>query len=478
MSAFNRMEPVYQTGIQTSYLKTSKMKLHHKPALLALICGLLITASCKKSFFTDVNTNPNALPTVTPDLLLPTVEAALAYTQGGDISRYSALLTQQMFGANSQSQQYYQYNFNPGNFDNLWPDYYTSTLENDYAMIQIADAGGYTRYGGIGRILMAYGLQAGVDLWGDLPYSQAFKGDAANANLHPAYDKAKGLYDTIVSLINVGTAMLQASNAGALVPSTNDVIYKGDASKWIKFGHAIKARLALHQSKGSASMATAALAEIAQSFTGSGDNAQYIFGTQQTAANTWYQFYRDRPGDENFVSSTLAANLLANNDPRYGPFDLDSTDASGNAFSFYNKINSPVEFITYDELLYMSAEATLRSGGSIANAQTLLRAAITANMRKLGIAQTSIDAYILANGTLPGTTDAAIAKTASEEFIALFLNPEAWTLWRRTGMPVLTSVSGNAIPRRLLYPQSEINYNGANVPQNITLLSPKIFWDN
>jgi hypothetical protein len=60
----------------------------------------------------------------------------------------------------------------------------------------------------------------------------------------------------------------------------------------------------------------------------------------------------------------------------------------------------------------------------------------------------------------------------------LFLNPEAWTLWRRTGSPVLTSISGNPIPRRLLYPQSEINYNGANVPQNVTLNSPKVFWDN
>ena len=95
------------------------MKLPYKPVSLLLICGLMLAASCKKSFYTDQNVNPNALPTVTPDLLLPTVEAALGYTQGGDISRYSALLTQQMYGANSQSQEYYNYNFNPGTFDNL-----------------------------------------------------------------------------------------------------------------------------------------------------------------------------------------------------------------------------------------------------------------------------------------------------------------------------------------------------------------------
>lgn len=454
------------------------MKLPYKPVSLLLICGLMLAASCKKSFYTDQNVNPNALPTVTPDLLLPTVEAALGYTQGGDISRYSALLTQQMYGANSQSQEYYNYNFNPGTFDNLWPDYYTSTLENDYTLIQISDAGGYNEYGGIARIIMAYGLQIGVDLWGDLPYSQAFKGNASSAVLHPTYDKAPGLYDTIASLINVGTSLLQSANAGPLTPTTQDVIYGGNAAAWIKFGHAIKARLALHQSNGSTTMAGTVLTEAAQAFTSNGDNAQYIFGTQQTSANTWYQFYRDRPGDENFTSSTLAGEMLADGDPRYGAFDLDSTDASGNPFSYYNKINSPVEFITYDELLFASAEATLRSGGTVAAAQALYQAAITANMTKLGVAQGAITTYLATHGTLPASSSAAITMIASEEYIALFLNPETWTLWRRTGTPALTSISGNQIPRRLLYPQSEINFNAANVPQNVTLYSPKIFWDN
>jgi len=444
---------------------------------MVMVCGLLIISSCKKSFFTDQNINPNALTTVTPDLLLPTVEAALGYTQGGDISRYSALLMQQMLGANSQSQQYYQYNFNPGNFDNVWPDFYTSTLENDYTLIQIADQGGYSRYAGIARIIMAYGLQVGVDTWGDLPYSQAFKGNAANANLHPAYDKATGLYDTIVSLINVGTSLLQAANPGALVPGGQDVIFKGNVAAWIKFGHAIKARLALHQSKGNAQMAATALAEIAQAFTSNADNAQYIYGTAQTAANAWYQFYRDRPGDENWVGSTLAGNMLADGDPRYGAFDLDSTDASGVAVSFYNQINSPTELITYDELLFASAEATLRNGGTVAAAQAFYQAAITANMKKLGVAPAAITTYLATHGTLPAGTNAAIAQIASEEYIALFLNPEVWTLWRRTGSPVLTSVTGNQIPRRLLYPQTELNFNAANVP-SVTLYAPKLFWDN
>jgi len=454
------------------------MKLIPKIALLLIIPGALITGSCKKTFFTDANNNPNVLNSVSPTLLLPTVQAALGYTQGGDISRYSALLMQQMFGANSQSQQYYIYNFNPGTFDNLWPDMYTSTLENNYAMMNISDAGGYNEYGGIARIIMAYALEVSVDLWGDLPYSTALKGNAAAPILHPTYDKSQALYDTCAALVDAGIALLQNPSPGALTPSTDDVVYGGDASQWILFGHAIKARLAIHQSKGNAAMATKALSEIAKSFTKGSQSAVYTFGTTATSANAWFQFYRDRPGDQNFTGSPFAQQLLAANDPRYLAFDMDSTDAAGNKLSYYNKINSPTEFITYEELLFMTAEATLRSSGNIAAAQTALQAAITANMLKLGVAPADIATYIAANGTLPGSVNAAIAKVAAEEFKALFLNPEAWVLWRRTGSPNLTSTAlPAAIPRRLLYPQSEINFNGANVPANVTLYSPTVFWD-
>ena len=73
--------------------------------------------------------------------------------------------------------------------------------------------------------------------------------------------------------------------------------------------------------------------------------------------------------------------------------------------------------------------------------------------------------------------NAAIAKVSLQEYIALYLNPEAWTLWRRTGEPALTPVAGtNGIPRRYLYPQTELSLNSANAPQS-TLYSPKIFWD-
>jgi hypothetical protein len=104
---------------------------------------------------------------------------------------------------------------------------------------------------------------------------------------------------------------------------------------------------------------------------------------------------------------------------------------------------------------------------------------ITANMTKLGVDTNDIKTYLTANGTLPGTTDAAIAQIATQAYLGLYLNPEAWSTWRRTGSPALTPITGAGVPRRLLYPQSEYSYNSKNIPNgsSVTLQSPKIFWD-
>jgi len=50
-----------------------------------------------------------------------------------------------------------------------------------------------------------------------------------------------------------------------------------------------------------------------------------------------------------------------------------------------------------------------------------------------------------------------------EKYKALFLNPQVWNDWKRTGFPVLTTFENRPIPRRYLYPDDEENTN-ANFP--------------
>jgi hypothetical protein len=451
--------------------------IHNKFVKIAGVFSLLLMQlSCQKNAFTNANVNPNAPDLVIPANILPAVENGIAYTQGGDLSRFATLFVQHSVGFSRQSAAYYSYILTSNDFDNVWGNLYTSVLGNNKDLLKKADAAGYNVYGGISRILMAYTLQLLVDEWGKVPYSQSLAGAA---NTHPVYDDDKALYDTIASLINVATDQLNSSSPGGQTPGTDDLIFGGDASKWIKFGHAIKARLYIHQSKGNAAMAASALTEANMALEDNTDDARFVFGTAETFGNPIYQFNEQR-GDIDYASGELVNILTDLSDPRLTIFTTpDYSDVNGAGIgAYYGNINSPVEFIAYDEMLFVKAEATLRSTGDIATAQGFYQDAIRANMQKLGVSTASINTYITANGQLPAAVADAIKKVSQQEYLALYLNPEAWTLWRRTGSPALTPTAGtNGVPRRFLYPQNEYSLNGSNVPQSTTLFSNNVFWD-
>jgi hypothetical protein len=67
-------------------------------------------------------------------------------------------------------------------------------------------------------------------------------------------------------------------------------------------------------------------------------------------------------------------------------------------------------------------------------------------------------------GSAPGTLPASLQNIIEEKYVALFLNPEVWSDWRRTCLPSLAPPTGTVgIPGRLRYGQNEINTN-PNVP--------------
>ncbi len=465
---------------------------------------LLTAMSCSKSFYTDKNVNPNAPTSVLPKVLLTPIEVSLAYTQGGDMTRFTGMFAQQTTGVSRQSAAYYEYIFTNQDPEAMWDNMYTADMYNDYHLMQVCSSGTYNGYKGITEVLMAYSLQVMVDCWGKVPYSTALQGAA---NVYPTYDDDKVLYGKVITLCNQGIADFNNSTNDVLLPSSDDVVYNGDLSLWTKFAHAIMARIYIHQAQtggGNAAMADSALAHVALSFTSNSDNAQVMFGSAATNNSPNYQFYTQR-GDISYTyDATYSVDgnffqLLSNlNDPR--KYDIiDSADESvGNYLnSYYQEDNSPVEFICYDEMMFTAAEAILRTTGNFANAAIAYNNGIAANMAKVSsnpavgpaISNGQIATYQAANPLPITSVNDALAQNYLQEYIAEYMNPEAWTTWRRScavtgypnGNPALSPVSGpyqsDGIPRRFLYPQSELNLNGANVP-SATQWSPKVFWDN
>src|SRR3989442_5385130 len=73
---------------------------------------------------------------------------------------------------------------------------YSSVLEDAQRMIVKGQASGAPNWSAVGRILKSYAFSVMTDAMGDLPYSQALKGDTL---LHPVYDSQQSIYDSLFS---------------------------------------------------------------------------------------------------------------------------------------------------------------------------------------------------------------------------------------------------------------------------------------
>ena len=172
----------------------SNMK--NKYIILALVLTVFSSTSCKK-YFDGVNDNPNQPENVTPDVILASSEGHLAYAIGGDISRYTTVWMQQASGADRQMAVTGLYSVLSGDFDNVWAfNLYAGPLNDLVILNQTSTENGYKTYAGISKVLIAYGMGIVTDCWGDVPYSQAFKG---SDNLKPSFDTQQAVYTALLA---------------------------------------------------------------------------------------------------------------------------------------------------------------------------------------------------------------------------------------------------------------------------------------
>ncbi|MDZ4807094.1 MAG: SusD/RagB family nutrient-binding outer membrane lipoprotein [Bacteroidota bacterium] len=502
------------------------MKSYIKFIQLGLLGTFFTLSSCDKNL--DINTSPNALTAAPIQNVLTNITVNVGFTDGSDIHRFTALWVQQFAGqgaAGTQNLEYERYNIQSTDVNNLWSTYYATILPDcDYI---IANSPGSPHYSGLAKVIKAYVFSKVVDMWGDAPYSEALKGTAITA---PKYDDDAAIYPQLITLINDGiTELGQATSA--ISPGTNETIYGGNRTKWIKFANTFKLRLFLRYSEINPAQAKtnidALIASAGTNFIlANADNFQMPFVNATNAQNPIDQF-EVRRLDQFFPHKNLVDMMNGRLDPRrpfyFTPFPYNSSPATyrgalpGEIQSWaYSRLHTflrgaqtktpvmstgapntggipssganaatytgdaPIRMLTFAEYNFIRAEAALRFA-SPGSAQTFFTAAITASMENAGVLSADIATYIAANGTLSGTPAQQLQRIIEEKYIANYgVSLEPYNDYRRTGYPVLTpsptSVLTGGIPTIYFYPQSEINSN-PNAVQKTTLFQ-KVFWDN
>lgn len=483
------------------------MNVKNKLFILAAGATLLVATGCRK--YLDVNQNPNAPVSATDNLILPSTQAAIAMAVGNNLQVYGSLYAQ-YWTQNPNSSQYKtieQYNPEPASFDRVWGILYNDALQD----IKLLEQSRNTNYVAIALIEKAYAFQLLTDAFGDVPLKDALQG---NNVLSPHYNPQQQVYDSIFAWTKRGVALAGASTSN--YPGTDDVVFGGGASgmaKWKAFGNTLLLRAYLRLSERAPQVAQQGIQQLYAS------NPTFLTAdakiSYQNIGGNQNPLYAEGVGlgrTQNLVASNTAVNaFVANNDPRLTL--LYTANASGKvvgvpqgsyatqpsvAPTFPAPITggrfatatgtiaatAPVILISAAEANFLQAEAAAR-GWAPGSADAFFKAGVKAGFDALGIATEAYNTYLASapDAQLPTDVTGQIKAIITQKYYAMngFQGFEAWTEWRRTGYPnflvksAASTLGSDALPTRLLYPETEITRNG-NFP-GVKQITDKVWWD-
>lgn len=462
------------------------MKKYIKSIILTAVSISLLTG-CQAELDT-FNENPNSPITITPSLLLTTMEVSTFSTHTSGLIRTSNIFDQHLAGTSvGQLGELQRYILTEQDLNNEWNTIYGTTLISGHILNRDFSAE-YPYYNGIGQVLTAINLGYATDLWGDVPYDEAFR--AEEGNRAPKYNTQEEIYQRLQTILDQAIVNLSKPEASNLsTPAEDDYIFEGDTEKWIKIAYVLKARYALRLTEVDPNAAQKALDYIVTSgISSNDDDANTFFPGTANGLNQWFAFNNSR---ENYLKTgAYFVNSLKNTaDPRLTfsialstpseevpvptyignePEDLE-TDYSSYIGSAYASSTSPIGIVTYAEAKFIEAEARLRLNQ---NAQPALEAAVAASVLK--VTGTPATPAFLASAT--ATVD--LANIIQQKYLALFLTMEPYNDYRRTGFPALVpnqNSNTKTIPVRFPTPSDERTSNpNATVVSNVTT---KVWWD-
>ncbi len=424
----------------------------------------------------EINIDPNNPTDVSMDLLLPAAQANFAYTMGGDFGRYTSCWTQHHAGVERQHSAIEVYNIKESDTNTAWNTMYSDVLKELNILMVKADELGAPHYKGVAQVVTAMGVAVMVDLFNDVPYREALQGAD---NLTPAYQGGAALYDEVQSLLDEAITNLSATESN-FSPSTDDIMLGGDLAAWIAAANSLKARYALRLTdlNGNAA-ASSALTHLASgAITSNAGDAQVDFIAGQN--NPLFAF-NDERGDIR-MGAFFMDWMASKGDPRASSFAADAS-AGGSAAgvfeigasmpgSFFGGQASPVMFVSYAETKFIEAEAAFRTN-DLPRAATAHNEAVMAALAKVGVS----DATFEANEASETDATITLEKILEHKYISMYTQVEAFSDWRRTGVPALSPADGQTqIARRFPYPGDERRYNSANMPSGVTQYD-RVFWD-
>ncbi len=215
-----------------------------KILLLFVLSTGLFVFSCENTFDLDLQENPN-FPTpdqANLDALYASVQVNFAEFLNGPTGNFTSVnnvtmaLSRQVALTTGND---YQNAYGPTTFDNMWRQAYSDFLPDASQIITEADARGLPFLGGTAKIMQAYVMMTLVDMFNDVPFSEANQGAAI---ISPNRDSGADIYAAAEAMLLDGIADL---NDPAVVAPAADNFFGGvgEASDWIDAANNLLIRL-------------------------------------------------------------------------------------------------------------------------------------------------------------------------------------------------------------------------------------------
>jgi hypothetical protein len=333
-----------------------------------------------------------------------------------------------------------------------------------------------------------------VDLFADIPYTEAFTDDVT-----PAYDDDAAIYASLASRLDNAIANL----SGESRMGNFDLIYGGDVVQWRKFANSLKLRMAVRIADSDSGKASKMVSDAVADgvFQSSADDFRIAYLSSTPHTNPLWEDLVQSGRSDFIAANTIVDAMNTLNDPRRPYFFKDQYDGQwlGGVYGDNNNYNAfshpgflqldptfPHAILSYTEVQFLLADGAERGYSVGGSAASFYNQGVTASILEWGGSQAEADAYLanpdVAYATAPGSWKERIAL---QKWLALYdQGLEAWTTWRLYDAPTLNEAAQamRKPPARYTYPVTEFSLNGANVQAAAAAiggntLDSKVFWD-
>ncbi|MEN8248381.1 MAG: SusD/RagB family nutrient-binding outer membrane lipoprotein [Bacteroidota bacterium] len=480
------------------------------------------------SDFEEINVNPNKTTlgqvqasAIFEPLIYNGANAWLYYTWfwNNELIQFTAF-------TGGTTREEHRYSISDGNWQNVW-NLYGRYTNNTLHMYDLAKEQEDPSLEAIALTLKVMYMSNLTDIFGDIPYSEAFLGRKGGTT-KPKFDSQKEVYEQMFADLEMAND-IYATDPLFLKPML-DGMYGGSMEQWRKFNNSIYLRLLCRVSGRSEMNVGTKMTEILDNptdypvFTSNEDNATVVYSgidpyrNEFATTNEGSFTSSGRKLTQQLIKMTVITDLGVQTyeDPRLAIIGKKNPSATSNptdiwigtvagctqeerqtvdrGTSWLNtavmcRPEAPGWFMDYAEVQFILAEAAFKgliTGGETA-AKEYYNSAVTASLQKwseygqysqlpVSITQEDIDTF-LASDLAAWDLTAAHKKEeliANQKHLALFwVGMEAYHEYRRTGYPLLIIGDGTVyndfiLPTRFAYPNTTMATNNTNAQEALS----------